>query len=147
MTTPWYRDGLNFRCDGPRCTDCCSGKWGPGLVRLDQGDLQALADHLQCDLATFVSLNTRRVPEGIALRERHNHDCIFHEPDFGCRVYEARPKQCRGYPFWPRVLRSKESWEEEGLRCPGIDAEGAERVPLRTIDLQREQHAPPEGTR
>jgi Fe-S-cluster containining protein len=35
-----------------------------------------------------------------------------------CSVYEARPRQCRTFPFWPDHLRSREAWE--AVPCEGI---------------------------
>jgi len=46
--------------------------------------------------------------------------CIFLGEDLKCTVYEARPDQCRTYPFWPHLLASQLSWEWESLKCPGI---------------------------
>jgi len=39
----------------------------------------------------------------LSLKEKHNHDCIFLEST-GCRVYPARPAQCRTYPFWEQKI-------------------------------------------
>ena len=37
-----------------------------------------------------------------------------------CGVYQARPTQCRTWPFWPENMNSK-SWKENVLNfCPGI---------------------------
>ena len=41
------------------------------------------------------------------------HGCTFLTREGGCGVYEARPVQCRAYPFWPRVLKSPETWNHE----------------------------------
>jgi len=35
-------------------------------------------------------------------------------------VYEARPTQCRTYPFWSNIVDSEESWNRESRECPGI---------------------------
>lgn len=46
-------------------------------------------------------------------------DCLFLE-NKRCGVYEARPTQCRTWPFWPEVLNSK-SWSKEVASfCPGV---------------------------
>ena len=37
-----------------------------------------------------------------------------------CSVYEARPTQCRTWPFWPEVMNAK-SWKTEVESfCPGV---------------------------
>ena len=72
----------------------------------------------------FVDTYCRWVPAGagreqLSLREKPGYDCVFW--DGGCGVYEARPLQCRTFPFWPSVLASKEAWEETAAGCPGMD--------------------------
>jgi Fe-S-cluster containining protein len=55
-------------------------------------------------------------------------DCIFwgspggqvSSSSEGCGVYEARPLQCRAFPFWPSVLRSPDGWKEMARDCPGM---------------------------
>jgi Fe-S-cluster containining protein len=50
--------------------------------------------------------------------------CIFlGEDGKECSIYEARPIQCRTYPFWPRLLENPESWEAEGVLAPVNDFE------------------------
>ena len=46
--------------------------------------------------------------------------CIFLKGKL-CGVHEARPTQCRTYPFWSHKLSSQEIYENERLRCEGID--------------------------
>jgi Fe-S-cluster containining protein len=37
-----------------------------------------------------------------------------------CQVYEARPAQCRTWPFWPENMNAK-AWDREVVRfCPGV---------------------------
>lgn len=56
----------------------------------------------------------------LSLREKENYDCIFWG-DQGCSLYEARPLQCRAFPFWPRNLASKEDWDSAAEDCPGMN--------------------------
>lgn len=51
---------------------------------------------------------------------KDNGDCAFW--DDGCRIYPARPRQCRTFPFWKETLVSRKSWEELKDFCHGIDA-------------------------
>ena len=66
-----------------------------------------------------------RLVQRLSLRERTSsaggqpsEDCIFWRD--GCAVYEARPFQCRSYPFWRELLASKKAWREAARSCPGI---------------------------
>ena len=46
--------------------------------------------------------------------------CVF-LGEKGCTVYEARPEQCRTWPFWPENLK-REVWAKEIVPfCPGAD--------------------------
>jgi hypothetical protein len=50
-------------------------------------------------------------------------------------VYEDRPRQCRTWPFWSSVLRSRESWEQAKAVCPGIDK--GTLVPVERVRVLR----------
>ncbi len=116
----WYDGGVRFRCLGPECGDCCSGKHGPGAVWLSREDVERLAKHFSLTLKELRHRYTRRLNGRTSLRERANFDCIFYRPGEGCTVYESRPLQCRTYPFWGRILASRTTWENEAEQCPGI---------------------------
>ena len=63
----------------------------------------------------------RRVGEALSLIEKPNGECIFWDSARGCKVYAHRPDQCRSFPFWPEVLESREAWEAQAVRCPGMN--------------------------
>jgi Fe-S-cluster containining protein len=111
---PWFADGLRFSC--LRCGRCCTGE--PGYVFLHGPDVGALAAFLGLGREEFVARHVRRVPGGISLLEEPDGRCAFW--DEGCRVYPARPRQCRTYPFWRRVVASPAAWAEEARACPGV---------------------------
>lgn len=139
---PWFEDGVRFRCLGTECGDCCSGKHGPGAVWLGREDSERLARHLSITVRELRHRYLRRVAGRISLRERANFDCVFYRPGKGCSVYEARPLQCRTYPFWGRILASRVTWEIEAESCPGIEYDqtrvaGKEVKRLLAIDSRR----------
>ena len=46
------------------------------------------------------------------------HACVFFDFEKkGCKIYEARPTQCRTFPFWEYFKNNQEELEAE---CPGI---------------------------
>ena len=116
---PFYRDGLRFACT--RCSRCC--RHTPGYVFLSARDLARIARRLGITVAESRRRFCRVVDMGgfrrLSLREKPNLDCILWE-DGGCSVYEARPLQCRSFPFWSANLASHGSWEEVARSCPGI---------------------------
>ena len=138
----WFDDGLRFRCQGPECGECCSGKHGPGAVWLGLEEIKRLASHLGLTVPEMRRRYLRRLQGRTSLRERANFDCIFYLPGEGCSVYEARPLQCRTYPFWGRILASRVTWDLEAEKCPGIGAddtrvEGEEIRRQLAIDARR----------
>ncbi len=118
MSDAFRNGGLPFECT--RCSDCCRHE--PGLVLLSRSDIRRLLGALGLDFRGFYAKYCRVVSlgggTGLSLRETERFDCIFWKN--GCSVYDARPVQCRTYPFWPGVADSREDWIRESRRCPGI---------------------------
>jgi hypothetical protein len=114
---PWYHEGLRFQCHSG-CGRCCTGE--PGYVWVNPEEIRALAQLLRVDLAEFEAKYTRRVKGRWSLVEVYNGDCIFFENRTRrCKVYEARPRQCRTWPFWNSNLESPEAWRSVCRTCPG----------------------------
>ena len=51
--------------------------------------------------------------------EKTKPDCMFLK-NKGCTVYEARPNQCRTWPFWPELMNAKAWKSEVRTFCPGV---------------------------
>lgn len=138
----WYRDGLRFSCT--LCGNCCTGP--PGVVWFTPEEGRALAALLGLDEETFYKRHARKIDGAWSLNEHeteHGFDCVFLDrkkiPGKAvCGVYEARPTQCRTWPFWPEIIRSRGSWEATKRRtpCPGM-GEG-KLIPVEQIRIQRD---------
>lgn len=116
MKDRWYRDGLKFECT--QCGACCSGE--PGYVWVNKQEVEALASQMEMDVESFRNKFVRRVGGRYSLVEYPDGDCIFLDPKTrGCMVYEARPTQCRTWPFWGTNLKSSNTWRETCEVCPG----------------------------
>ncbi len=130
MSKPWYKEGLKFSCTG--CGKCCTGE--PGYVWITMEEIEEMADFLKISVKEFIQSYTREVGGHYSLREYpRTFDCIFLTDGKYCKLYGARPKQCRTFPFWPENLESKEAWERCKERCEGIDHEEAPLIPLSVI--------------
>ena len=127
MPTPWYADGLSFSCT--RCGKCCTGF--PGFVWVEEDELQALADLRGETLEEVTALYTQVVNGDRSLRDKPNTDCIFYDAATGCTVYEARPRQCRTWPFWESTVATPTAWERTKQACPG--AGQGELIPVEEI--------------
>lgn len=113
---PWYQDGLRFQCT--QCGDCCTG--APGYVWVNKEEIAQLAERMEMDVEQFESQLVRKVGIRRSLREYPDGDCVLLDPDTRkCMAYEARPRQCRTWPFWDSNLKDPEAWEETCEVCPG----------------------------
>jgi uncharacterized protein len=134
-TRPWYANGLRFACVRG-CRRCCGGF--PGYVWVTPEEMDRIADFLKVPREEFRREYVRPAGRRYSLRERtNNYDCVL-LGDEGCTAYPERPQQCRDYPFWPEVVRSRELWEAEGRRCPGI-GEGTPTSAAEIDERLREQ--------
>lgn len=114
---PWYKDGLRFQCT--QCGDCCTG--APGYVWVNQAEVEAIAAELgESDVEAFEDMYVRKVGIRRSLREFPNGDCVFFDTENRkCTVYNARPRQCRTWPFWDSNLKSPAAWAATCEVCPG----------------------------
>lgn len=113
---PWYHDGLRFTCT--QCGHCCSG--APGYVWVNAQEVLAMAAAMHMEEAAFRDKFVRQVGPRESLIEYSDGDCIFLDPQTrGCMVYEARPVQCRTWPFWDSNLESESEWKHTCDICPG----------------------------
>jgi len=72
------------------------------------------------DVESFEEKYVRKIGIRKSLVEFSNGDCVFFDNETRkCDVYEARPRQCKTWPFWDSNLKSKETWEETCVSCPG----------------------------
>jgi Fe-S-cluster containining protein len=122
-TQPWYAAGLAFECTG--CGDCCAGP-DEGYVWVTDADIRAIAEQLHITEDQMRRDYVRKVGRRQSLREvKRTKDCAFltecNGDGRGCKVYSARPIQCRTWPFWPGNLTSPDAWAHAGMRCRGIN--------------------------
>ncbi|HMP08127.1 MAG TPA: YkgJ family cysteine cluster protein [Lacipirellulaceae bacterium] len=112
MDSPWYSAGLKFACT--RCGDCCTKE---GYVFVNRDERNALAKKLKLSRMEFERAFTHRLGRLTVLKINEDESCIFYKA--GCTVYDARPSQCRTFPFWPENLATEEDWAETCKTCPG----------------------------
>jgi len=128
---PWYKNGLKFKCT--ECGKCCTGP--TGYVWVNEQERASLAEHLNISLSELNRRYLRQRDNRYSLIETKTQsgefDCVFLK-DKKCTVYQARPQQCRTFPWWPENLTSEESWRQVGLECEGINDQ-APLVPTAEI--------------
>jgi uncharacterized protein len=127
---PWFEAGLRFKCTG--CGECCTGT--SGAVYLSASDVERLAEALKLPVDAFMSRYTQPSDGQIALIDNPSApaDCIFLSGK-ACSVYDARPTQCRAYPFWLINVLEPKDWAEAADFCEGIDHPDAPLVPASEV--------------
>ena len=135
MPKPWFHKGLKFECT--QCGNCCRTHDEYSFVYLAEADVTALTTHLELDRATFLGRHCQEEDGWITLRI-DEPACPFLNEAGGCSVYEARPKQCRTWPFWVENLK-RTTWEGPVSDCcPGIgkgelvSADEVKRIAIET---------------
>jgi hypothetical protein len=130
------------------CGNCCTGPEGVVWFKPEEG--RAMAAAAGVSEGEFYQRYARRIGNRWSLSERvmerdgaSLHDCIFLDREsvpgrVVCRVYAARPAQCRTWPFWPENLGSRRAWEAAKRRtpCPGMDT--GRKYTLAEITVRRE---------
>ena len=91
-----------------RCGACC--RW-PGSVLLEAADIAAAAGALGISEGEFIEKHATlaRNRAQLTLKEQTGGACEFLDAEGRCRIYPARPKQCRDFPC---------GWQVDG--CPGL---------------------------
>lgn len=113
----------DFKCTG--CGTCC--RW-TGSVLLTHRDIADMAVWLGLSEQQFIDRHTRLAPSRIqlALNDQSDGSCSFLEGN-RCRIYEARPEQCRSFPF---------AWSvPEG--CPELD-----KLLAKQKNIEQQGHNP-----
>ncbi len=118
---------MNFQCQESCGGKCCNANWdnSAGFVFLTWRDRKKLVNFLGKKLEEFASFGqftfTRFLnkPSYQWYLKGAEKSCPFLK-EGKCSVYEARPTQCRTFPFWPELM-TEAPWKALKEFCPGID--------------------------
>lgn len=110
-----YEEGIRFEC---QCSGkCCRFRDGYNRVYVTPDERRALARARGLSTSAF----TREyciAAEGEYSLKAKDGACVFLDKGL-CSVYEARPLQCRTWPFWPENMSPK-AWAAVSAFCPGV---------------------------
>jgi Fe-S-cluster containining protein len=105
---------------------------------VNQEEIAAIAAEIKMDLDEFEKKYVRRVGVRRSLVEFPNGDCVFFDGEARkCTVYNARPRQCRTWPFWDSNLKTPQDWKYTCEVCPGSGK--GQLYNLETIEEQRKK--------
>jgi len=98
---------------------CCTGE--SGYIYVTKNEIISIAEFLDMDVQLFAMEYLFKKGYKYSIKERKfgdSYECIFYDRESnGCTIYEARPIQCRTFPFWDYY---KTRVNELKLECPGI---------------------------
>jgi Fe-S-cluster containining protein len=134
---------LRFECT--ECGHCCRVRGPYAHVYLDEDELAGLARLRGLSKQEFRWRYTTVDELGwteLVFKENH---CVFLDDASGrCTVYEARPTQCRTFPFWRNFVHEGDWTPEVAELCEGI-GRGEPRDPEEAEALMRAQEIADEG--
>ena len=117
MKQAWWKNGVKFQCQGSG--KCCVSRGEYGYVYLTLKDRRLLAEHFGLTTRQFTKTYCDKDSNGYWKLNDFTKSCRFLEGK-GCTVYEARPTQCRTWPFWPEVMSARNWAKEVAAYCPGV---------------------------
>ncbi len=113
----FWSSGIQFECQGSG--KCCVSRGQYGYVYLTLNDRKRFAKFLKISTLSFTRKYCSKTDGYFHLKISKNENCMFLDAK-RCSAYEARPTQCRTWPFWPENMNVK-VWEKEVKAfCPGI---------------------------
>ena len=119
------QEGLRFECQ--QSGRCCAAYGSEGYVILTESDLVRMEKHLGKDRNEFAEIGEFQDQRGNQeMRITKNwflknsvKQCQFLK-GHQCGVYDARPTQCRTFPFWKENFGAK-TWKKQlTSMCKGI---------------------------
>jgi len=124
MSDLMHEDGYKYSFSPSACAECqarcCTGE--SGYIYVTKTEAEKIAKHLNLDMKSFVQEYLFKKGYKHSIKERKNgesYECIFYDSKTnGCSIYEARPTQCKTFPFWDYY---KTRIEELKLECPGVE--------------------------
>lgn len=113
-----------FACE--RCGNCCRR---PGVVHFTPADVTRAARYLELSPRDFRRQYLAKEDGDWFLEGHPDEGCIFYDDEAkACLIHPAKPLQCRAWPFWPEVMKSRTAWRRAARHCPGM-GKGPAREP------------------
>ncbi len=115
--------GFNFTFNPVACEDCqgrcCTGE--SGYIYVTKSEALAISELLAINIKQFVSKYLFKKGYKYSIKEEKindSYECIFFDRELnGCKIYDARPNQCKTFPFWDYYKTRIGELKDE---CPGI---------------------------
>ena len=117
------KEGYPYSFDSSACATCegrcCTGE--SGYIYVSKTEIFAIAKVLEMDVNEFALKYLFKKGYKYSIKENKiddSYECVFYDrATNGCKIYNARPNQCKTFPFWEYY---KTRVDELKLECPGI---------------------------
>jgi len=118
------KEGFSFSFNPKACEECggkcCTGE--SGYIWVTPIEMQKIANLLKISVDELKAMFLIKAGYKFSIKEKeldkNNYACwFFDEKTSRCKIYEARPNQCRTFPFWDFFKNNVEVVKKE---CPGI---------------------------
>jgi len=118
------KEGFPYAFEASACDtcagNCCIGE--SGYIWITLQEINSLAKHLKLSQEEVREQYLNKIGYKYSIKEvkltEDNFACVFFNLEKRqCSIYEARPTQCRTFPFWDYF---KENTEEVYKECPAI---------------------------
>jgi len=116
--------GFNYKFDETKCETCggkcCIGE--SGYIWITPQEILKLSKNLNISQQELIDKYLIKYNYRYSIKEKiiskDNFACIFFDTNkMQCSVYDARPNQCRTFPFWDYFRNNVKELKEE---CPAI---------------------------
>lgn len=117
------KENYSYAFDASACLACqgrcCTGE--SGYIYVTKAEIESISKLLNLNIKDFMQQYLFKKFYKYSIKENRYKDefeCVFYDRDTnGCKIYEARPIQCRTFPFWDYY---KMRVDELKLECPGV---------------------------
>jgi Fe-S-cluster containining protein len=117
------KEGYAYAFNSDACSTCagkcCTGE--SGYIYVTKAEIFAIAELLDMDVNDFGVKYLFKKGYKYSLKENKiddSYECVFYDRESnGCKIYMARPNQCKTFPFWDYFKTHVDELKDE---CPGI---------------------------
>ncbi len=117
------KEGYPYAFNSDACSSCqgrcCTGE--SGYIYVTKAEIFAIAELLDMDVNEFGVKYLFKNGYKYSLKENKiedSYECVFYDRESnGCKIYMARPNQCKTFPFWDYFKTHVDELKDE---CPGI---------------------------
>jgi len=117
------KEGYPYAFNADACSTCagrcCTGE--SGYIYVTKNEIEKIAELLELEVNEFRVKYLFQKGYKFSIKEQKfgdSYECIFYDRESnGCKIYMARPSQCKTFPFWDYFKTRVDELKDE---CPGI---------------------------